>query len=140
MVRVERHLMNKLFWSNDPVMASVFISEDWLLRLKETVGGALKRAVIPVQQYLKTLDPFTEFLNLDGEPPGGVVPRRGFHRGGFAHALQRSDLLCMAFGLPYTPSVRSTSIVRGWRELCSCTMIARVVDPIGTYRHPLNDV
>lgn len=67
MVRVERRVMNKLFWSHDPVMSSVYASEEWVLNLKDTVGGALERAVSPVQDYLVTLEPFVEFLNVDGE-------------------------------------------------------------------------
>lgn len=67
MVRVERRVMNKLFWSHDPVMSSVYASEEWVLHLRNTVGGALERAVSPVQDYLATLEPFVEFLNVDGE-------------------------------------------------------------------------
>lgn len=59
--------MKKLFWSHDPVMASVYASEDWVLYLRDTVGAALERAVPPVAQYLDTLEPFLEFLNVDGE-------------------------------------------------------------------------
>lgn len=59
--------MKKLFWSHDPVMASVYASEDWVLRLRDTVGAALVRAVGPVQRYLDTLEPFVEFLNVDGK-------------------------------------------------------------------------
>lgn len=67
MVRIERRVMKKLFWSHDPVMASVYASEDWVLHMKDTVGSALERAVKPVTDYLDTLDPFLEFLNVDGE-------------------------------------------------------------------------
>lgn len=59
--------MKKLFWSHDPVMASVYASEDWVQHLRNTVEGALERAVEPVAQYLNTLEPFLEFLNVDGE-------------------------------------------------------------------------
>ncbi|CAM9224577.1 unnamed protein product, partial [Hapterophycus canaliculatus] len=65
MVRVERRVMKKLFWSHDPVMSSVYASEDWVQQLRETVGSALERAVAPSAQYLKTLEPFVEFLNVD---------------------------------------------------------------------------
>lgn len=58
--------MKRLFWSHDPVMASVHATEDGILQLRKTVGRALERAVVPAQEYLDTLQPFVEFLNLDG--------------------------------------------------------------------------
>lgn len=68
MVRVERRVMKKLFWSHDPVMSSVYASETWVQHLRDTVGSALERAVAPAAEYLETLEPFVEFLNVDGEP------------------------------------------------------------------------
>ncbi|CAM9225721.1 unnamed protein product, partial [Ectocarpus sp. 4 AP-2014] len=65
MVRVERRVMKKLFWSHDPVMSSVYSSEDWVQHLRETVAVALDRAVKPATEYLETLQPFVEFLNVD---------------------------------------------------------------------------
>lgn len=59
--------MKKLFWSHDPVMSSVYPSEEWVLHLKDAVGVALDRAIEPAVEYLTTLDPFVEFLNVDGE-------------------------------------------------------------------------
>lgn len=59
--------MKKLFWSHDPVMSSVYASENWVLRLRSTVGGALERAVAPAADYLATLEQFIEFLNVDGK-------------------------------------------------------------------------
>ena len=68
MVRVERRVMKKLFWSHDPVMSSVYASETWVQHLRDTVGAALERAVEPAAEYLETLEPFVEFLNVDGKP------------------------------------------------------------------------
>lgn len=65
--------MKKLFWSNDPVMSSVYASEEWVQRLRDIVGAALERAVVPVEDYLDTLAPFIEFLNLDGEGASRLV-------------------------------------------------------------------
>eukprot|EP00752_Nemacystus_decipiens_P010663 g9495.t1 len=65
MVRVERRVMKKLFWSHDPVMSSVYASEAWVQHLRDTVGAALERAVEPAAHYLETLEPFVEFLNVD---------------------------------------------------------------------------
>lgn len=59
--------MKKLFWSHDPVMSSVYASEEWVQQLRDTVGSALERAVAPAEEYLRTLEPFVEFLNVDGE-------------------------------------------------------------------------
>lgn len=67
MVRVERRVMKQLFWSHDPVMSSVYASEAWVQHLRDTVGTALERAVAPATEYLETLEPFVEFLNVDGE-------------------------------------------------------------------------
>ena len=61
--------MKKLFWSHDPVMSSVYASEELVMYMKTTVGAALERAVAPAAEYLTTLDPFVEFLNVDGELP-----------------------------------------------------------------------
>lgn len=61
--------MKKLFWSHDPVMSSVYASEEWVLHLRDTVSAALERAVAPVKEYLDTLEPFVDFLNVDGERP-----------------------------------------------------------------------
>lgn len=60
--------MKKLFWSHDPVMSSVYASESWVQHLRDTVGTALERAVAPAAEYIETLEPFVEFLNVDGEP------------------------------------------------------------------------
>jgi hypothetical protein len=38
-LQVERLVMANLFWSHDPVMASVHQSEDWVLQLREKVRG-----------------------------------------------------------------------------------------------------
>lgn len=76
MVRVERRVMKKLFWSHDPVMSSVYASEDWVQHLRDTVGTALERAVAPAAHYLETLEPFVEFLNVDGKssrPPDNSI-------------------------------------------------------------------
>lgn len=59
--------MKKLFWSHDPVMSSVYASEEWVLHLRRTVGVALERASAPAVEYLATLEPFIEFLNVDGK-------------------------------------------------------------------------
>lgn len=64
--------MKKLFWSHDPVMSSVHASEDWVLHLRSTVGDALERAIAPVSEYLTTLEPFIEFLNVDGNRGKGL--------------------------------------------------------------------
>lgn len=60
--------MKKLFWSHDPVMSSVYASETWVQDLRDTVAVALERAVAPAAEYLETLEPFVEFLNVDGKP------------------------------------------------------------------------
>lgn len=59
--------MKKLFWSHDPVMASVYTSEKSVQYIRSTAGAALERAVAPAAEYLATLEPFIEFLNVDGE-------------------------------------------------------------------------
>lgn len=59
--------MKKLFWSHDPVMASVYVSEGSVQHLRTTAAAALERAVAPAAEYLTTLEPFIEFLNVDGE-------------------------------------------------------------------------
>lgn len=59
--------MKKLFWSHDPVMASVYASEASVQHVRTTAGSALERAVAPAAEYLATLEPFIEFLNVDGE-------------------------------------------------------------------------
>ena len=59
--------MKKLFWSHDPVMASVYTSEESVQHTRATAGAALERAVAPAAEYLATLEPFIEFLNVDGE-------------------------------------------------------------------------
>lgn len=66
-VRVERRVMKKLFWSHDPVMASVYVSEGSVQHIRATAAAALERAVAPAAEYLTTLEPFIEFLNVDGE-------------------------------------------------------------------------
>lgn len=66
-VRVERRVMKKLFWSHDPVIASVYASEEGVQRIRSIAGAALERAAAPAAEYLATLEPFIEFLNVDGE-------------------------------------------------------------------------
>lgn len=43
MIRIERKVMKKLFWSFDPVMNTVHPSEEWVLKLRGEVEETLKR-------------------------------------------------------------------------------------------------
>lgn len=43
MVRIERRVMKKLFWSFDPVMNTVHPSEEWVVKLRGEVEETLKR-------------------------------------------------------------------------------------------------
>ena len=44
--------MVKLFWSNDPLMASVHAVEDWVIELRRTIEADLKGAIAPLTEYV----------------------------------------------------------------------------------------
>ena len=56
LVQVERLVMDKLFWSHDPVMQTVHPTEPWVASYKKQVSGALDACLPIARQYLSTLD------------------------------------------------------------------------------------
>jgi dynein heavy chain len=84
--RVERVVMRNLFWSYNPMMAAVHPSEAWVGALRKEVQASLEGSVDPLKKYLKTYEPYLEFLQLDveayitqaeedfGGPPPGLSP------------------------------------------------------------------
>jgi hypothetical protein len=65
LIQVERTVMDRLFWPNDPVMQSVHAAESWVVALKQRIHDALSACLPVAEQFLTTLKPFVEFLNLD---------------------------------------------------------------------------
>ena len=62
---VERQVMDKLFWSFDPMIASVSKYEPLVKGLAEEMEVNLKKATSYLTQYLETYTKHLEFLNLD---------------------------------------------------------------------------
>ena len=64
-IQVEKKLMVKLFWSNDPVMSSVHPTEAWVQKLRAEIAEALVSAVKPLNAYVALYAKYVDFLNLD---------------------------------------------------------------------------
>jgi dynein heavy chain len=55
MVKVERKVMRKLFWSYDPIIRIPYAAEEWAGELSLSLKGALKSAILtPMAAYLGT--------------------------------------------------------------------------------------
>ena len=72
--QIERKVMVKLFWSDNPKMASVQSALDQrsnpdgdqdIADLRDTIKQSLTAAIDPVKEYLTTYEPYVEFLRLD---------------------------------------------------------------------------
>lgn len=62
---VERQVMDKLFWSFDPMIASVSKYEPFVQDLSTEMEQNLKKATAYLDEYLQTYNPYLEFLNLE---------------------------------------------------------------------------
>jgi len=65
--RVERKVMDKLFWSHEPIILSVFKTEAWVKDLRAKIEENIKRATVPLENYIGMFDEFIDFLNVDSE-------------------------------------------------------------------------
>ena len=63
--QVERTLMDRLFWSHRPVIASVQYTEEPVKALLERLNAVGEKTVPKAYEYLKCFDEYVEFLNLD---------------------------------------------------------------------------
>ena len=64
-VKVERRVMKKLFWSHDPVMHVPQSQEDWVNDMRQEMHEAMKIALEPMNSYLYTLNEFMELISID---------------------------------------------------------------------------
>ena len=65
--QLERTVMDRLFWPSEPLIAPVHPAEPTIAALKSRMTAALARACRPLDVYLRTLEPYVPFLNLDIE-------------------------------------------------------------------------
>ena len=64
-VKVERRVMKKLFWSHDPTMHVPHGAEEWVTVLRSQLTSSLKHALHPMYEYLQSLKPFLELFSID---------------------------------------------------------------------------
>ena len=62
---VERMVMDRLFWPEEPTVPTVHPLEPHVVRMRDRMAGRLARAALPMEAFLRTLDPYLAFLNLD---------------------------------------------------------------------------
>ena len=66
-VQVERRVMNRLFWSDTPVLASVETSEPLPARVVEQVSEYVSDCCQPVLDYAKTFEKYHDIVKIDVE-------------------------------------------------------------------------
>lgn len=66
-LRVERTLMDKLFWPSDPTIGTLHPAEPAVMALRARLAAALAAAAAPVEAYLRTLSKHAGFLNTDAD-------------------------------------------------------------------------
>lgn len=63
--QVERLVMNDLFWSHNPTLGTVQVSENWVQSLMKQCQNSLEHACKPLYEYLEAFDQYLQYLNLD---------------------------------------------------------------------------
>lgn len=64
---VERQVMDRLFWPEEPLIPVVHPLEPHVAAMRDKMTAALSKATHPLDQYISTLDPYLPFLQLDVE-------------------------------------------------------------------------
>jgi len=64
-VRVERRVMNRLFWKSSPVIDSVSSQERWIQDIEKEILTKFEEIVKPVKAYLNTFKKHLEFVRRD---------------------------------------------------------------------------
>jgi len=62
---VERQVMDRLFWPEDPLIPTVNALEPHVVKLRENMATALNKAIHPLDAYVATFEPYVAFLNMD---------------------------------------------------------------------------
>jgi len=63
--RVEKQVMDKLFWPDEPMIRSVSIHEEWVTEAHDEIESALKKAIEPLSAFRDEFSKYLEFLNFD---------------------------------------------------------------------------
>jgi dynein heavy chain, axonemal len=64
---VERQVMDRLFWPEEPVVPTVHPLEPHVVATRDRMAAALAAATAPLSAYIATFEPYAAFLNLDVE-------------------------------------------------------------------------
>ena len=65
--KVERRIMNKLFWPYEPTIRAPLIAEEWAIKASQSLESTLKTALKPLEDFLDSLTEYAELaaLNID---------------------------------------------------------------------------
>ena len=63
--QLEKHVMERLFWSGTPLLESVGENESEVKQLREAIRNAIQRAIIPLKAYAKEYEQYLDLYNLD---------------------------------------------------------------------------
>mgnify|MGYP000067473068 CR=1 FL=1 len=63
--QVEKLVMDRLFWSHEPVLETVYPGEPWVQELRAQIQEGLAASTQPLEEYLKTYDTHLSFLRLN---------------------------------------------------------------------------
>ena len=67
MICVERRVMLNLFWSYDPLIHVVSLSEEWVQEIRGYIEEILRRSVVPFVEYVSCYDQHLNILRLNIE-------------------------------------------------------------------------
>jgi dynein heavy chain len=64
-IKVERRIMKKLFWPNDPKIQIPHIGEEWAQHLRTRLEATIDLALVPMQEYIETLGDLMGLIQID---------------------------------------------------------------------------
>ena len=64
-VKLEKRVMKKLFWSHDPVIRVPHSGEDWAVSIREELSTRVKESLEAMNTYLLTLTNFMDLIEID---------------------------------------------------------------------------
>jgi len=64
-IRVERRIMKKLFWSSDPKIDTPHSQEEWALALRQKLSDNIDRSLVPMTEYLGKLSGLMDLIEID---------------------------------------------------------------------------
>jgi dynein heavy chain len=90
---VERMVMDRLFWPEEPTVPCVNFLEPHVQAMKEKMTAKLSKASRPLEAFIRTLDPYVAFLNVDVDEQVNALKTKMAAAGAFNAADCKSAII-----------------------------------------------